>query len=193
MPSSNANSGGGSTAGCVGYSAGTVQLENDRNCEMKPSVPTVNLLGVSLAKLTRGAVVNHIFDALARGAGGWVVTPNVDHLRRHLSEQDGECLFASADLTVADGVPLLWAARLQGTPLPDRVAGSDLVWLLAERASRDGRSVYLMGGERGVAEVAARRFTERWPNLRIAGISRPLVSAQPIATERIRYRVVQPG
>ena len=88
-----------------------------------------------------------------------------------------------ADYVVADGIPLLWAARLQGTPLPDRVAGSDLVWLLAERAARAGRSLYLLGGAPGAAADAARIFRERWPDLRIAGLSSPALSSDPGAAE----------
>jgi len=54
------------------------------------------------------------------------------------SPSDSAWVFAlDPGVTFADGVPLLWAARLQGTPLPDRVAGSDLVWLLAERAAQE--------------------------------------------------------
>ena len=150
---------------------------------MEPSIPTVRLLGLPLAELTRDEVVDHIFDELNRGVGGWVITPNVDYLRRYATEPDAKPLFAAADLIVADGIPLLWAARLQGTPLPDRVAGSDLVWLLAERAGSEGRSLYLIGGESGAGEAAARRFADHSPGLKIAGISMPRVSAQPTNDE----------
>ena len=44
-------------------------------------------------------------------------------------------------------MPLVWASRLAGTPLPERVCGSSLIWSLAAGLGRDGRSVYLLGGE----------------------------------------------
>jgi UDP-N-acetyl-D-mannosaminuronic acid transferase (WecB/TagA/CpsF family) len=90
--------------------------------------------GLPLARLDAGDVVSHVFDALAQGFGGWLVTANVDFVQR--SQIDAECaaLYAEADLMVADGAPLVWASHLAGVPLPERVAGSDLVWLLAERA-----------------------------------------------------------
>jgi N-acetylglucosaminyldiphosphoundecaprenol N-acetyl-beta-D-mannosaminyltransferase len=72
---------------------------------------------------------------------------------------------------------------LRGTPLPDRVAGSDLVWLLADRAAARGLSLYLLGGSPGAAERAARRFAETFPRLRIAGVSSPPVSNPPTAAE----------
>ncbi len=150
-----------------------------------PTCPagTVELCGLSLAPLTRGEVVDRVFAALAQGTGGWIITPNVDHLRTHATDPSFRQLCGEADLIVADGVPLLWAARLQGTPLPERVAGSDLVWLLAERAVREGRSLYLLGGARGAAEGAAQRLRARWPRLRIAGTSCPWVSPMPAPAE----------
>jgi N-acetylglucosaminyldiphosphoundecaprenol N-acetyl-beta-D-mannosaminyltransferase len=66
-------------------------------------------------------------------------------------------------------MPLIWASRLQGTPLPARVAGSDLIWSLTERAAREGCSVFLLGGNPGAAEAAAAEFTRRFPALRVAG------------------------
>jgi len=144
---------------------------------------TVDLAGLELANVTRRQVVDHLFAALAEGVGGWVITPNVDYLRRYVSESEVRRLFAGASLIVADGVPLLWAARLQGTPLRERVAGADLVWLLAERAAEEGRSLYLLGGNEGVGEAAARRLQDRWPSLRIAGAAGPRLSNQPTEAE----------
>jgi N-acetylglucosaminyldiphosphoundecaprenol N-acetyl-beta-D-mannosaminyltransferase len=144
---------------------------------------TVDLAGLRAAKMTRDQLVDHLFAALAQGAGGWVITSNVDYLRRYVEDSAVRRLYAGASLVVADGVPLLWAARLQGTPLPDRVAGADLVWLLAERAAREGRSLYLLGANEGVGEEAARRLVDRWPSLRIAGTACPRISNDPTEAE----------
>ncbi|MCC6660734.1 MAG: WecB/TagA/CpsF family glycosyltransferase [Phycisphaerales bacterium] len=106
---------------------------------------------------------------LAAGRGGWVVTPNLEILRRLTTEPALATLVAPADLRLADGMPLIWASRLQRTPLPARVAGSDLIWSLTGRAARDGRSVFLLGGNPGAAEHAAAEFARRFPGLRVAG------------------------
>jgi N-acetylglucosaminyldiphosphoundecaprenol N-acetyl-beta-D-mannosaminyltransferase len=148
-----------------------------------PLVSVIDLAGLPLAKLSRHAVVDHVFTRIERGEGGWIVTPNLDYARRYVADPAMRRLFAGASLIVADGVPLLWAARLQGTPLPDRVAGSDLVWLLAERAAREGRSLYLLGGNPGVGEQARQRLIDRSPTLRVVGVSSPRVSAQPSESE----------
>jgi len=147
------------------------------------SLDTIALGGVSIVRATREQVADHIGAELERGRGGWVITVNVDHLHRCRSDPAVRALCEEADLVVADGVPLLWAARLQGTPLPDRVAGSDLVWLLAERAARDGRSIFLLGGDPGAAEAAAARLGDRFPRLRIAGMASPQVAAHPTAEQ----------
>jgi len=148
-----------------------------------PDVPTVELAGLPFGRLTRYEVVEHVARALDRGTGGWLLTANLDFLRYLATDRRARELFGEVDLVVADGMPLVWAARLQGHVLPDRVAGSDLVWLLAERAARDGRSIFLLGGNPGAAEEAARRLRERWPTLRIAGISSPWISGLPAPTE----------
>ena len=73
---------------------------------------------------------------------------------------------------MADGKPLVWASRMQGTPLPERVAGSDLIFHLCEEAA-EGFRVFLLGGGEGVAEQAAQRLVERYPGLQIVGTECP--------------------
>ena len=150
---------------------------------MHQEVPVVELLGMRIARLGPEAVVDWAFTALERGEGGWILTATLDYLQRHASDPASRALYAGADLIVPDGMPLVWAARLQGTPLPARVAGSDLVWLLAERAARQGARLYLLGGDPGVGERAAQRFRERSPSLRIAGVSSPRISEVPTPAE----------
>lgn len=129
----------------------------------------ISLLGVPIDPVTPVQALDRVMGDLARGRGGWVVTPNLEILRRLSTEPALAALMAPAELRLADGMPLIWASRLQRTPLPARVAGSDLIWSLTERAARDGRSVFLLGGNPGAAEQAAAEFTRRFPMLRIAG------------------------
>ena len=78
-----------------------------------------------------------------------------------------------ATIRVADGMPLIWASKIAGNPLPERVAGSDLVWHLCERAAQRGYSIFLLGGDEGIADKAARVLEEKYPGLRIAGTHCP--------------------
>jgi N-acetylglucosaminyldiphosphoundecaprenol N-acetyl-beta-D-mannosaminyltransferase len=118
-------------------------------------------------------VVEHILCELEQGRGGWVITPNVDHLARVRRDPEFRGFYAQARVVVADGMPLIWASRLQGTPLPERVAGSNLISSLSAGAGRQGRSVYLLGGDPGTAEQAAQILSERYAGLRIAGTHYP--------------------
>ena len=76
-----------------------------------------------------------------------------------------------AALVVADGQPIVWASRLDGRPLPERVAGIDLIDALATRAARDGHGLFLLGARRPVVEAAARSLAARHPGLAIAGVA----------------------
>lgn len=112
-------------------------------------------------------------DSLELGEGGWISTPNIDILRRSAADGEVRELISAADLVVADGAPVVWAARLGGQPLPERVAGSALLWSLSRGCAQSGRSVYLLGGEPGVAERAAARLVEQTPDLRVGGTCSP--------------------
>ena len=146
-------------------------------------LPVCSLMGMRLARVGQAELVEHVFAALAAGSGGWLVTANLDFLRRYVADAQVRALYDAADLRVADGAPLVWASRLQGEALPERVAGSSLVWLMAERASRDGRSLYLLGGTPAANEAAARVLVERYPGLHICGRSCPAISSPPAADE----------
>jgi N-acetylglucosaminyldiphosphoundecaprenol N-acetyl-beta-D-mannosaminyltransferase len=132
-------------------------------------LPEAPLRGITVHAITREGCVSHILRELDAGRGGCVVTPNLDHLRRLDGDENFRAIYSRAELRVADGMPVLWAARLAGHRLPERVAGSDLIWSLSEAAARAGRSVFLLGGDPGAAEAAAAELCRRYPGLAIAG------------------------
>jgi N-acetylglucosaminyldiphosphoundecaprenol N-acetyl-beta-D-mannosaminyltransferase len=134
---------------------------------------------MTLARLDTHGLLDHVFGSLARGRGGWLITANLDFLRRHVQDPEMRALYDAADVRVADGMPLLWAARLQGDPLPERVAGSTLVGQIAERAAREGRSLYFLGGAPGASARAAEVLCQRLPALHVVGSSSPQLSDPP--------------
>jgi N-acetylglucosaminyldiphosphoundecaprenol N-acetyl-beta-D-mannosaminyltransferase len=161
-----------------------------------PSVTTIQLHGLRLHAATESQCIAHILDARAAERGGVVVTPNLDHLRRLAREPGLKSIYERADLVVADGMPLIWASRLQGTPLPQRVAGSSLIGTLSAAAAERGQSIYLLGGAPGAAERAAKVLQERHPRLVIAGIHCPPVGfeqdADAMATIQARLLAARP-
>ncbi len=78
-----------------------------------------------------------------------------------------------AALILADGQPIVWRSRWTGRPLPQRVAGSEMIYELAERARDRDWGIYFLGGDEGVAATCADRLTQRYPGLRIAGVESP--------------------
>lgn len=133
----------------------------------------IMLRGVPIDVMTERGCVSHIIERSLAGQGGWVITPNLDHMRRAETDAEFRGMLNDADVVVADGMPLIWASRVQGTPLPERVAGSSVVWTLAEAAAEAGRSLYLLGGDPGAAEQAAEKLKTRYPKLTIAGTHCP--------------------
>ncbi|HED54006.1 MAG TPA: glycosyltransferase [Phycisphaerales bacterium] len=133
----------------------------------------VMIAGAWVHSITMDGAVDVIAHALDDGRGGWVVTPNLDILHKLTHDRSFASLVEPASLRLADGMPLIWASRLAGTPLPERVAGSDLVWAICERAARDDRSVFLLGGDEGIAPKAAEVFEDRYPGLRVVGTHCP--------------------
>ncbi len=149
--------------------------------------PVVGMLGLAFDAVTLEATVAHLAElALARRRGEdrplcQVATVNVDFLvnvygwGRSVRHPELRDVLRRAGLVVADGMPLVWLSRLLGAPLPERVAGSDLVPALAARAAQEGLSLYLLGGREGVAQRAAEVLQRRYPGLVIAGWRSPMI------------------
>ncbi len=157
---------------------------------MPLNAPSVVLIeGVPFADLRMKEVVNLIIRRHTQGNGGWVVTPNIDILRRLMTDSSFRTLVSSeSTLFTADGAPIIWLSHLLGTPLPERVAGSDLFVELVSEAALNGKSVYLLGGTPGVAEVAARILQEKFPALCVAGCYAPPFGFEGNAEEMTKIR-----
>jgi N-acetylglucosaminyldiphosphoundecaprenol N-acetyl-beta-D-mannosaminyltransferase len=146
------------------------------NQERAPRQPRhVGLMGAKIAAVTEAEAVRTIVDAAAAGRGHWTITVNLDHLRRYHSDPVAKVLIDDADLVVADGMPLIWASHLAGEALPERVSGSNMIWSICETAQTQGQSIFLLGGDPGVAERASHVFRRRYPGLKIAGTAYPSV------------------
>jgi N-acetylglucosaminyldiphosphoundecaprenol N-acetyl-beta-D-mannosaminyltransferase len=147
------------------------------------SLPTVSLAGLDIAQCDLEALLEVVFGSIADGEGGWLMTANVDLAHQGASDPEIRGLQESATIVVADGTPLVWASRLRGTPLPGRIAGSDLVFHLSERCAREQRTIFLLGGDPGAAEATATELTRRWPELSPPEIADPWVDARPTAEQ----------
>lgn len=137
--------------------------------------PTVEVWGLPLAPL-RLAEAADAAIALARVGGrgpSFLVTANTHYAMLAERREDLREVNRRAAMVLADGAPLVWASRLSGRPLPERVAGSDLIYALTERAAAAGLPVYFLGGAPGVAARAVQRLEARCPGLKVVGVESP--------------------
>jgi N-acetylglucosaminyldiphosphoundecaprenol N-acetyl-beta-D-mannosaminyltransferase len=130
-------------------------------------------------------------DAIERlveaGQGGSVFTPNLDHVVKVDRDPAAREAYAAASLSLADGMPLVWASKLLRTPLPEKVSGSDLIFPLMQRAARKQWRVYLLGARPEVARAAADKLERE--GVIIAGIDSPVVRSDGGAGDDVLERV----
>lgn len=121
--------------------------------------------------------LNEALDALVRAARlnrcSYVVTPNSDHLVMLESNAAFREVYAAATLTLADGMPVVWASRILGKPLKERVTGAELLPRLCSRAAGEGLKVFLLGAGPGVANEAKINLEAQNPGLEIVGVYSP--------------------
>lgn len=119
--------------------------------------------------ITRLAAIDAIDQLIDRRRGGYVVTPNIDHIVMAQQNEALRPVYKNASLSLADGQPVVWMARMLGTPVPERVSGSDLIEPLMALAAARRYPVFLFGAQPAVSETAALRLTMRHPGLAIVG------------------------
>jgi N-acetylglucosaminyldiphosphoundecaprenol N-acetyl-beta-D-mannosaminyltransferase len=144
--------------------------------------------------LTFNEALREIEALVDRKQGGAVFTPNVDHVVKAATNPAFTQAYECASLSLADGMPLVWASPLLGCPLPERVAGSDLLMPILQMSARRGWRVYLLGGAPGVAEAVAKLLTERM-GITVAGWDDsqiPSDGSDPVGTTVARVKAAKP-
>ncbi|MCS6902866.1 MAG: WecB/TagA/CpsF family glycosyltransferase [Candidatus Bipolaricaulota bacterium] len=129
--------------------------------------PRIRLLKTPIDALSLEEAVARVQQLVAQGQGGMVCTPDTTALWRAQQDPALRAIYEEADLVTPDGTGVVWASRVLGMALPERVSGIDLL----ERLFACGRTLrlFLLGAAPGVAEQAALKLAERYPNLRIVG------------------------
>jgi N-acetylglucosaminyldiphosphoundecaprenol N-acetyl-beta-D-mannosaminyltransferase len=137
--------------------------------ELMHARPSRRLFGLQVDAMTAEDVVGLAESSLEsrqRLLIGVVNAAKVVHLRSDRLLRDS---LLGCDVLLADGQSVVWASRLLGQPLPERVAGIDLFELFLGLADRDGRSVYLLGARPEVLAAVEQAIGVRWPGVRIVG------------------------
>lgn len=110
---------------------------------------------------------------IAQRRPSYLVTANLDFAAQASEDVELQRILVEAELVLCDGTPLVWASRLTGKPLRERVAGSDLVPRLAAHAEKMGYRIFLLGGEISSLEGAAKNLQARYPDLPPVGYFSP--------------------
>jgi N-acetylglucosaminyldiphosphoundecaprenol N-acetyl-beta-D-mannosaminyltransferase len=144
--------------------------------------------------ITFDEAIDAIEHLIESGEGGSVVTPNVDHLVLLDRPENGAFreAYDQASLSLVDGQPLIWASHLLGSPLPEKVSGSDLIVPLVRRAEQKRWRVYMIGGAPGVGALAAQKLKDDFA-VDIVGIEAPHVSpaGEPVEGQAVFDRLIQ--
>lgn len=151
--------------------------------------PVIALFGIPVDVVDMDTVLERILmfrrQFAVDGQPRLVATVNVDFVSNSLGMLPGRVrhpelldILCRADMTTADGMPLVWLSRLLGTALPQRVTGADLVPRLARESGKRRLRMFFLGGSGGVGQVAIETLRQRYPDMLVAGCESPFVSTE---------------
>ncbi|MDO8505045.1 MAG: WecB/TagA/CpsF family glycosyltransferase [bacterium] len=127
------------------------------------------ILGVKVDSVTCAQALVRVEDMLGDGGQHIITTPNPEFIVAAQRDSQFRAILNRASLALPDGVGLMLASRLLGTPLQERIAGSDFVLDIARIAAERGHTMYLFGSRGEVAQRAAKKLQSQFPNLKIVG------------------------
>lgn len=127
------------------------------------------VLDCAIDRLDMAQTVERCKSIIERGSFTQQVSINSAKLVAMRNDPDLRDVVDRCGLVNADGQSIVWASHLLGDPLPERVAGIDLMYALIAMAEREGYSIYILGARTEVLQTAVRRLKGTYPNLRICG------------------------
>ncbi|MHB1418805.1 MAG: WecB/TagA/CpsF family glycosyltransferase [Bacillota bacterium] len=129
----------------------------------------VRVFGISVDRVDMKGALQLIEEFIREGSPHLIFAANPEKVMR--VEQDGELkeILQQAHLVIADGTGIVWAAKVFGRSLPERVTGIDLMHAITALSASRGYRVYFLGAAPGVAEEASTRLARIYPGLQVAG------------------------
>lgn len=133
----------------------------------------MKFMNTEIDNLTMDETLQAIDNLIKENKSAYVVTPNVDHIVQLETNKELQDIYNNASLILTDGKPLLWIAKWYGTPIKEKISGSDLFPLLCRMAAEKGYKMFFLGAAEGVAEKAAKNLSKRFIGLNVAGTYSP--------------------
>ncbi len=129
----------------------------------------VDVLGVAFDNVSLTQAADRAMALLEEEGPHLAVTPNPEIVQRAGRDPEFARILAGADLVIPDGIGVIYAAKILGRPLKERVPGIDFASALMERMAGAGKRLFLLGAAPGVAEQAAENLRAAHPGLVICG------------------------
>ena len=147
----------------------------------------INICGINIHNVSFNETLDVIDGLIKARKPVSVVTPNIDHIIKLHKDEVFRKTYERASLVLADGMPILWAAKFLGTPLKEKVSGSDLFPKVCEMAAKQGWRLFFMGGREGAARKSAEILNRRYPDLMVIGTYCPPFGFEkdPVENEKI--------
>lgn len=133
----------------------------------------MKFMNTEIDNLTMQETLDAVDHIISHEKGAYVVTPNVDHIVQLEKDKELKTVYDNASLILTDGKPLLWIAKWYGTPIKEKISGSDLFPLLCERAAQKGYKMFFLGAKEGVAAKAAENLTGKYKGLQVVDTYSP--------------------
>ncbi|MBU0598327.1 WecB/TagA/CpsF family glycosyltransferase [Patescibacteria group bacterium] len=130
---------------------------------------SLEILGVKIHNYTIDEVLEKIHEFFNSQNQHYIVTTNPEFIMAARHDDEFRHILNKADLSVADGVGIKYAARRLGQKLKQRITGVDLLWEICRIAEEENKSIFLLGSKRGIPEKAAENILSKYPKLKIVG------------------------
>lgn len=130
---------------------------------------TVDVLGVSISKVTMKEATQKVREFVKSDSFHSIYTPNPEIVMLAKDDPEFHKILDKADLVVPDGIGVVIASKIKKDPLPERVAGYDLVQSTMKEAVKEGYKYYFFGSKPGISEAAAAKMRETYPGIEIVG------------------------
>jgi len=152
--------------------------------------PSIAILGVPFDNVTTSEALDRIDQMIISRKPHYLATANVDFLVKAREDVELRRILFDADLVLCDGTPLLWVSRFLGNPLPERVAGADVVPRLMQLAAERKYRIFLLGATPDSVARAADNLLDANPELNIVGYySPPFNKLIEMDHEEIKHRI----
>jgi N-acetylglucosaminyldiphosphoundecaprenol N-acetyl-beta-D-mannosaminyltransferase len=136
---------------------------------MRPTNSQIALLGIRVDDVSLDEAVSIIDSMIDSGVCHQVATANVDFLSKAVNDQELREILNGCELVLPDGMPLVWASRLMGASLKERVTGADLFPRLLELSARKKRRIFLLGATEERSLCTLERIRREYPEAEICG------------------------